>query len=157
MVPSRQRTVEARDVNHFPAQVVSSESCRAPARCVICWCASLRPVRPRTCPDRMAPRSNGRDARSLPGLHRRYKRQRGNSETRLTTCALVAILTNTTPRSSDLVGSVGSFISAWASVARSVAERRQSHREYRASAAAVVGQVALMLADDAIGHEEAQP
>jgi len=45
-------------------------------------------------------------------------------------------------------------IFARAHVARSVAERRQGHCEHRATAAAVVGQVALMPAHDCLLHED---
>jgi len=79
----REPILEASDVDHLPAPVAPCESGRAPARRVFCSCAAVRSVRPRTRPDGLASRSDGRDARPLPGLPRRPKRRADDAESSL--------------------------------------------------------------------------
>ena len=85
----RVAAMEAPDVDGSAASLAASEPGGAPIRRVFCTRACLRLVRGRTRPDRLASRSNRRDAWPLPWLPRRAKRRADDAETRLPAHELV--------------------------------------------------------------------
>src|SRR5207247_10714136 len=71
----RVAAMEAPDVDGSAGSLAACDPGGAPIRRVFCTRACLRLVRGRTRPDRLASRSNRRDAWPLPWLPRRAKRR----------------------------------------------------------------------------------